>query len=233
MCQNQGVTSHGDSGLCTTPPSFQFGTMYSDIATKCAASCIQAAMDLVELVRHNYRSALSGAWWYNGLYASTAGLIFILARLCPQLQNSFNRDQLLSSFARCQDVLDHFASFSISAHNTRSMLRNMDREIGSASGQGQMQHDNSSECASGNSAPAPPTSNLAQSFETFHHVSNSTEAFFGDLSIFPGADIPDDFSAMDTSFFGWDPSLELTMPENLYAVMSAPITPPTWSNSGA
>lgn len=40
--------------------------IYSSVFSKCAASCVLAAIDLVSLVHQTYRTSVTDAWWYNG-----------------------------------------------------------------------------------------------------------------------------------------------------------------------
>ena len=40
--------------------------IYSTVFSKCAASCVMAAIDLVSLVYKTYRTNVTDAWWYNG-----------------------------------------------------------------------------------------------------------------------------------------------------------------------
>lgn len=40
--------------------------IYSTVFSKCAASCVTAAIDLVSLIYETYRTNVTDAWWYNG-----------------------------------------------------------------------------------------------------------------------------------------------------------------------
>lgn len=44
--------------------------IYSSVFSKCAASCVMAAIDLVSLVHQTYRTSVTDAWWYNGFCTS-------------------------------------------------------------------------------------------------------------------------------------------------------------------
>lgn len=53
--------------------------IYSSVFSKCAASCVMAAIDLVSLVHETYRTTVTDAWWYNGFCSLSIPLGFIHA----------------------------------------------------------------------------------------------------------------------------------------------------------
>lgn len=49
------------------PAASEPSALFSAISTQCALSCVGAALDLLKLIHENYRTTVTGAWWYNGL----------------------------------------------------------------------------------------------------------------------------------------------------------------------
>jgi hypothetical protein len=39
--------------------------MTSFFATRCAVSCVNAAMELISLINQNMSTSTTGSWWYN------------------------------------------------------------------------------------------------------------------------------------------------------------------------
>lgn len=54
--------------------------IYSTVFSKCAASCVMAAIDLVSLVHETYRTTVTDAWWYNGFCSLSIQFFVIHAR---------------------------------------------------------------------------------------------------------------------------------------------------------
>ncbi|KAK4652829.1 hypothetical protein QC762_513000 [Podospora pseudocomata] len=129
------LCSNSDSG--TTEPTSPvkqgpFGgnrMLYVSFAAECAKICLGSAMDLVELVSRTYQTDTTGGWWWDGLYAFTGGLAVIVAYLCPSLLDSMDQRRLERSWVLCQEILAHFASFSISAHRSLKLLQKVHGDV--------------------------------------------------------------------------------------------------------
>ncbi|KAL2130419.1 hypothetical protein VTI74DRAFT_6508 [Chaetomium olivicolor] len=103
--------------------------LFTSFAAGCAKICLSAAMDLIELVHNTYLTNTTGGWWWDGLYAFTAGLAVIIGYLCPPLLASVDTQRLERSWLLCQTVLTHFASFSISAHRSLRLLQKVHADV--------------------------------------------------------------------------------------------------------
>ncbi|KAK3391371.1 fungal-specific transcription factor domain-containing protein [Sordaria brevicollis] len=97
--------------------------LYTSFAAECARICISTATDLIELVHSTYRTNTTGGWCWDALYAFTAGIVVILGQLCPAPSLTLNQQRLERSWRLCEEILAHFASFSISAHTSLEHLR--------------------------------------------------------------------------------------------------------------
>ncbi|KAL2163301.1 hypothetical protein VTH06DRAFT_5358 [Thermothelomyces fergusii] len=78
--------------------------LFTSFAAGCARICLGAAMDLIELVHGTYLTNTSGGWWWDGLYAFTAGLAVIR-------------------------ILAHLTSFSISAQRSLKLLQKVHADV--------------------------------------------------------------------------------------------------------
>ncbi|KAK0660802.1 fungal-specific transcription factor domain-containing protein [Cercophora samala] len=129
------LCSNSDSG--TTEPTSPvkhgpFGgnrMLYASFAAECAKICLGSAMDLIELVSRTYQTDTTGGWWWDGLYAFTGGLAVIVAYLCPSVLDSLDQRRLERSWVLCQEILAHFASFSISAHRSLKLMQKVHGDV--------------------------------------------------------------------------------------------------------
>ncbi|KAJ5503019.1 hypothetical protein N7463_005893 [Penicillium fimorum] len=97
--------------------------IYSSVYSKCAASCVIAAIDLVSLVHKTYRTSLTDAWWYNGFYTSTAGFILIMSYSCHSIREQVDSQIVDESWRKCEEILAFMAMFSLSARNSLQFLQ--------------------------------------------------------------------------------------------------------------
>ncbi|OQE41828.1 hypothetical protein PENCOP_c004G04987 [Penicillium coprophilum] len=97
--------------------------IYSSVFSKCAASCVMAAIDLVSLVHKTYRTSLTDAWWYNGFYTSTSGFILIMSYSCYSIREQVDSQIVDESWQKCEEILAFMAIFSISARNSLQFLQ--------------------------------------------------------------------------------------------------------------
>ncbi|KAK3306082.1 fungal-specific transcription factor domain-containing protein [Chaetomium strumarium] len=107
--------------------------LFTSFAAGCAKVCLGAAADLIELVHSTYLTNTTGGWWWDGLYAFTAGLAIIVTYLCPTLLASLDRQRLERCWMMCQGILSHFASFSISAQRSLRLLQKVHADVMSRS----------------------------------------------------------------------------------------------------
>ncbi|KAJ5258185.1 hypothetical protein N7524_009741, partial [Penicillium chrysogenum] len=97
--------------------------IYSTVFSKCAASCVMAAIDLVSLVYKTYRTNVTDAWWYNGFYTSTAGFILIMSYSCHSIREQVDSQIVDESWRKCEEILAFMAIFSVSARNSLQFLQ--------------------------------------------------------------------------------------------------------------
>ncbi|KAI9729389.1 MAG: hypothetical protein M1834_006913 [Cirrosporium novae-zelandiae] len=167
--------------------------LYSSFATRCAVSCVMAAMDLLDLIHGTYQTPAAGEWWYNGLYASSAGIVLILAQLCLPIMESLDRSRFDKSFGLCDNILKHLTSFSVSGQNALNLLQKLREHL----------------------APIQPAPEQQESLRTqTYHSLNQRQPETANTH--PGEPMTwtDELgnAAMGSSFFNWDPTFEL-MPD--------------------
>ncbi|KAK4247535.1 fungal-specific transcription factor domain-containing protein [Corynascus novoguineensis] len=104
--------------------------LFTSFAAGCAKICLGAAIDLIELVHSTYLTNTTGGWWWDGLYAFTAGLAVIVGYLSPPLLASLpDTHRLERSWMLCQGILAHFTSFSISAQRSLRLLQKVHADV--------------------------------------------------------------------------------------------------------
>ncbi|KND88067.1 hypothetical protein TOPH_07297 [Tolypocladium ophioglossoides CBS 100239] len=80
----------------------------SGTTLQCSRLCVEAAIELVQLVHGSYEVQTTGVWWWDVLYASTAGTVLIIAKTCPSLWPSPGWSQMAQSWddaRKCSDGL--------------------------------------------------------------------------------------------------------------------------------
>ncbi|KAH0545362.1 hypothetical protein FGG08_000503 [Glutinoglossum americanum] len=102
-------------------------TMTSFFATRCAVSCVTAAMELINIINKNMNT--TGAWWYNMFYTHTAGMVLIMANVCIPIQEFLNMASLEESWRDCQDSLAQMASYSATAKRCLKGLRSLHSRV--------------------------------------------------------------------------------------------------------
>lgn len=56
----------GNSSISHRPSSLSNSLLYSSVTVKCAAECVNAALNLIMLIYNTYQTQVTDAWWYNG-----------------------------------------------------------------------------------------------------------------------------------------------------------------------
>ncbi|KAH6847611.1 fungal-specific transcription factor domain-containing protein [Chaetomium sp. MPI-CAGE-AT-0009] len=107
--------------------------LFTSFAAGCAKICLISAVDLIELIHNTYLTKATGGWWWDGLYAFTAGLAVIVGYLSPTLLASLDKQRLERSWMLCQKILAHFTSFSISAQRSLRVLQKVHADVMSRS----------------------------------------------------------------------------------------------------
>ncbi|KAJ5824499.1 hypothetical protein N7447_006839 [Penicillium robsamsonii] len=143
LCSDERV---GPSRRSDTQPS-EKNIIYSSVYSKCAASCVIAAIDLVSLVHETYRTSLTDAWWYNGFYTSTAGFILIMSCSCHSIREQVDSQIVDESWRKCEEILAFMAMFSLSARNSLQFLQVTHQHI---------MQNYSATCRPGDSSLVPP-----------------------------------------------------------------------------
>ncbi|KAH6894647.1 fungal-specific transcription factor domain-containing protein [Thelonectria olida] len=103
--------------------------LMSSFSLECAKSCIKAAMQLIDLIYVTHQTETSDMWWWNGLYACTAGLVLIFARLCSPLWNSLVESEIDKAWEQCQRILQNLASFSTLSRKSIALLRKVNEIV--------------------------------------------------------------------------------------------------------
>ncbi|KAL2877789.1 hypothetical protein SGCOL_006952 [Colletotrichum sp. CLE4] len=116
-------------GPSDAPPKLQDKGLRTPFLTECARVCVDAAMRLIDLVQGSYQTDTTGAWWWNSLYACTAGLVLIVCRLCPRLWTGLDHAATVASWEQCQGILQGIAAFSVSARKSLDLLRKIDGAV--------------------------------------------------------------------------------------------------------
>ncbi|OGM48186.1 hypothetical protein ABOM_002100 [Aspergillus bombycis] len=95
----------------------------TSLLTKCAAACVQAAINLICLVHDTHLDPATDTWWYNGFYLSTAGMVIIMSYTCRPIWDELDKATIDSTWAKCEEVLRKMGPFSVSARNTIQFLQ--------------------------------------------------------------------------------------------------------------
>ncbi|KAK2599993.1 hypothetical protein QQS21_005295 [Conoideocrella luteorostrata] len=111
-----------EEGVKLEPTTFT-DPILASTSLQCAKLCVEAAIDLLALLHGNFNPQVPGAWWWDVLYACTAGIVLIIARTCPTLVPSLNQPQMSASWDECQQILKHVASFNASGRQSLKMLQ--------------------------------------------------------------------------------------------------------------
>lgn len=113
--------------------------IYTSMSVNCATACVTAAIDLVSLVYETYMTSLTDAWWYNGFCmcswteektkanistdTSTAGFVLIMSYSCSSILKKIDSRTIADTWRKCEKILTHMASFSLSARNSLQFLQ--------------------------------------------------------------------------------------------------------------
>lgn len=82
-----------------------------------------AAVDLVSLVYDTYQTPATDAWWYNGFYTSTAGIVLIMSYSCRSMLDHIGSEVVDQTWRKCEQILTNMATFSLSARNSLHLLQ--------------------------------------------------------------------------------------------------------------
>ncbi|KAJ5154406.1 fungal specific transcription factor [Penicillium coprophilum] len=98
-------------------------TLYSSMSSKCATSCVMAAIDLTHLVHETYQTNAADAWWYNGFYVSTAAIVLLMSFSAPSMLEPITMEKAREAWREAMRVLEFMAPFHRSASNTLQFLQ--------------------------------------------------------------------------------------------------------------
>ncbi|KAJ0421522.1 fungal-specific transcription factor domain-containing protein [Aspergillus carlsbadensis] len=98
-------------------------TLYSSMASKCAAACVMAAVDLTHLVHETHQTSATDAWWYNGFYVSTAAIVLLISFSAPSMLDAPTLEKAREGWKEATTVLKSMATFRQSASNTLQFLQ--------------------------------------------------------------------------------------------------------------
>ncbi|PYI28886.1 hypothetical protein BP00DRAFT_350041 [Aspergillus indologenus CBS 114.80] len=105
--------------------------LYSCIADKCAETCVLTAVDLIQAVYDTCWTTLTGAWWYNGFYTTTAALVLVMSYSMPSLLQSVGHSLIQESWAKCERILGDMANYSHSARTSLHFLQTTFNQVAS------------------------------------------------------------------------------------------------------
>ncbi|KAJ5155295.1 hypothetical protein N7492_008098 [Penicillium capsulatum] len=122
LCSEErtGSTKQPDA---STPTRSERNPIYTSMSVNCAAACVSAAVELVSLVYDTYRTSVTDAWWYNGFYTSTAGFVVIMSYSCRATLTQIDARTVDQTWRKCEEILMHMSSFSLSARNSLRFLQ--------------------------------------------------------------------------------------------------------------
>ncbi|KAH6623284.1 fungal-specific transcription factor domain-containing protein [Chaetomium tenue] len=134
LCAEAGANPSAEPNSPMRPGAVSAGQeLFTSFAAGCAKICLGSAVDLIELIHNTYLTKATGGWWWDGLYAFTAGLAVIVGYLSPTLLASLDKQRLERSWMLCQKILAHFTSFSISAQRSLRVLQKVHADVMSRS----------------------------------------------------------------------------------------------------
>ncbi|KAJ6109899.1 hypothetical protein N7486_002134 [Penicillium sp. IBT 16267x] len=107
----------------TSATRLEKNMIYTSMSVNCATACVSAAIELVSLVYETYMTTLTDAWWYNGFYTSTAGFVLIMSYSCSSILKNIDSRTIADTWRKCEKILTHMASFSLSARNSLQFLQ--------------------------------------------------------------------------------------------------------------
>ncbi|KAJ5591655.1 uncharacterized protein N7459_002024 [Penicillium hispanicum] len=120
--QRMGSGRHSSSDARSTSRPGR-NVIYNSMSVSCAAACVLAAVELVSLVHDTYKTSVTDAWWYNGLYTSTAGFVLIMSYSCHSILDQVDVQTVDDTWRKCEEILAHMSSYSLSARNSLQFLQ--------------------------------------------------------------------------------------------------------------
>ncbi|KAJ5752162.1 hypothetical protein N7520_009079 [Penicillium odoratum] len=125
LCSNERTdfTRQTSTDRSTDTARLEKNVIYTSMSVNCAAACVTAAIELVSLVYETYTTSLTDAWWYNGFYTSTAGFVLIMSYSCSSILKKVDSQLIADTWRKCEKILTHMASFSLSARNSLQFLQ--------------------------------------------------------------------------------------------------------------
>ncbi|KAJ5628555.1 hypothetical protein N7490_010783 [Penicillium lividum] len=125
LCSNERTdfTRQTSTDRSTGTTRLENNAIYTSMSVNCAAACVTAAIELVSLVYETYTTSLTDAWWYNGFYTSTAGFVLIMSYSCSSILKKLDSQLIADTWRKCEKILTHMASFSLSARNSLQFLQ--------------------------------------------------------------------------------------------------------------
>ncbi|KAJ5554647.1 hypothetical protein N7513_004606 [Penicillium frequentans] len=125
LCSEERTDITRQTGTDRNPSTSRLekNVIYTSMSVNCATACVTAAIDLVSLVYETYMTSLTDAWWYNGFYTSTAGFVLIMSYSCSSILKKIDSRTIADTWRKCEKILTHMASFSLSARNSLQFLQ--------------------------------------------------------------------------------------------------------------
>ncbi|KAH7029927.1 fungal-specific transcription factor domain-containing protein [Microdochium trichocladiopsis] len=115
-------TSGAAAGGSGSDSSCSANALRSSLTVQCGSSCVRCAMDLLDLTYSTFEAQHGTAWWWSALYASTAGLVLVMALSCPLLHTSLDIHSLETSWGVCRAILAQLANLNASVQKSLDLL---------------------------------------------------------------------------------------------------------------
>ena len=104
-------------------------TFYLSMLSRCASTCVRAAIDLISLIYETYKTSATDTWWHNGFYTSTAAIVLIISYTGPVTAIGLHISAIDAAWQKCEQILQHLAIFSVSGRNTLQFLSSARTQI--------------------------------------------------------------------------------------------------------
>ncbi|OJI99557.1 hypothetical protein ASPVEDRAFT_126202, partial [Aspergillus versicolor CBS 583.65] len=117
FCHENHHAQYPTSAPNTQPgrPTEPESKILSELRLSCSTSCVEAAIQLVQLMNDISSTEMASVWWYSVFYTFTAGIVLVLARTSPIIEAKFSNQILDDSWRTCCHCLESMSRFSKSA----------------------------------------------------------------------------------------------------------------------
>ncbi|KUJ06725.1 uncharacterized protein LY89DRAFT_404565 [Mollisia scopiformis] len=103
--------------------------LYSHFAPRCAAECVGAAGQLIDIIDRASQTSATGAWWYNVFYLFSSAMVLVLAELCPTILDPGKAISVRHSWDQCQRALRRMSLHNDAAKQCAKTLCSMRQQM--------------------------------------------------------------------------------------------------------